>query len=288
VFHAAEIVASERHYVLNEHGVHRATTPAHPPVTAAPTFAFPQSVGSFGTLGPSGSVPSATSWHSIAHMDAMDGPATTRTTSNGTTGSLPELVAASPRRPTFAARATVSPVLDPHRVGPLPTENHHRVARYLDDRPTDIISEDSGSEDDAHDRPVLRADTTADTLDYSGALDDIADDTPSPLSPSARRAAALGLSPLPHGAAQTARELVAARAQLVAHRNQLAHLRALRASWETAAASATAAAQQERAVLLRAGDVVYWHHLYKSGEIPGVREEPRARVPRSTRITPDR
>jgi len=31
------------------------------------------------------------------------------------------------------------------------------------------------------------------------------------------------------------------------------------------------------AVKLRAGDVLYWHHLSRHGEIPGVREDPRAR-----------
>ncbi|KIJ67876.1 hypothetical protein HYDPIDRAFT_173615 [Hydnomerulius pinastri MD-312] len=30
---------------------------------------------------------------------------------------------------------------------------------------------------------------------------------------------------------------------------------------------------------LKAGDVLYWHHLAKNGEIPGVEEDPRARVP---------
>ncbi|KIK40447.1 hypothetical protein CY34DRAFT_807185 [Suillus luteus UH-Slu-Lm8-n1] len=31
---------------------------------------------------------------------------------------------------------------------------------------------------------------------------------------------------------------------------------------------------------LKAGDVLYWHHLAKNGEIPGVQEDPRARVPK--------
>lgn len=30
---------------------------------------------------------------------------------------------------------------------------------------------------------------------------------------------------------------------------------------------------------LKAGDVLYWHHLGKHGEIPAVEEDPRARVP---------
>ncbi|KAG8214018.1 hypothetical protein J3R82DRAFT_10773 [Butyriboletus roseoflavus] len=30
---------------------------------------------------------------------------------------------------------------------------------------------------------------------------------------------------------------------------------------------------------LKAGDVLYWHHLAKHGEIPGVEEDPRARIP---------
>ncbi|KAF8134580.1 hypothetical protein EV363DRAFT_1562705 [Boletus edulis] len=30
---------------------------------------------------------------------------------------------------------------------------------------------------------------------------------------------------------------------------------------------------------LKAGDVLYWHHLTKHGEIPGVGEDPRARIP---------
>jgi len=30
-------------------------------------------------------------------------------------------------------------------------------------------------------------------------------------------------------------------------------------------------------VKLKAGDVLYWHHLLRHGEIPGVREDPRAR-----------
>lgn len=30
---------------------------------------------------------------------------------------------------------------------------------------------------------------------------------------------------------------------------------------------------------LKAGDVLYWHHLTKHGEIPGVQEDPRARTP---------
>ena len=30
-------------------------------------------------------------------------------------------------------------------------------------------------------------------------------------------------------------------------------------------------------VKLRAGDILYWHHLSRHGEIPGVREDPRAR-----------
>jgi hypothetical protein len=30
---------------------------------------------------------------------------------------------------------------------------------------------------------------------------------------------------------------------------------------------------------LKAGDVLYWHHLTKHGEIPGVEEDPRARIP---------
>ncbi|KAJ8592331.1 hypothetical protein M405DRAFT_812897 [Rhizopogon salebrosus TDB-379] len=31
---------------------------------------------------------------------------------------------------------------------------------------------------------------------------------------------------------------------------------------------------------LKAGDTLYWHHLAKNGEIPGVQEDPRARVPK--------
>lgn len=28
---------------------------------------------------------------------------------------------------------------------------------------------------------------------------------------------------------------------------------------------------------LRAGDILYWHHLKQGGEIPGARDDPRAR-----------
>ena len=35
---------------------------------------------------------------------------------------------------------------------------------------------------------------------------------------------------------------------------------------------------------LRAGDVVYWHHLTRGGEIPGVCEDGRARVGRAAKM----
>lgn len=36
---------------------------------------------------------------------------------------------------------------------------------------------------------------------------------------------------------------------------------------------------ESRARKLRAGDVLYWHQLSKTGEIPGMEEDPRARIP---------
>lgn len=37
-------------------------------------------------------------------------------------------------------------------------------------------------------------------------------------------------------------------------------------------------AQEKDLWKLKAGDVLYWHHLQKSGEIPGVEEDVRARA----------
>ena len=38
--------------------------------------------------------------------------------------------------------------------------------------------------------------------------------------------------------------------------------------------------------ILQAGDIVYWHHLAKSGEIPGVTDDERARSPKCKNAMP--
>jgi len=38
------------------------------------------------------------------------------------------------------------------------------------------------------------------------------------------------------------------------------------------------ASQRDRKKTLKKGDILYWHNLQKSGEIPGVEEDQRARV----------
>jgi hypothetical protein len=290
VFHAAEIVASERHYVLNEHGVRRTLPPAQP--------------SSFGGLDPASSSPSTISLQSQGSMDAAHMHATARAIHTATTGSGPEVVAPSPPRPTFAPRTVVSPTFHPHYVEP------QLDARDQDDRYASVDDGLSNEGDEAlnvghtHSRghSSLHADTTSDTLDLSSSLDDVTEDRPSPLSPSAQRALELG-HPLLAGPTvlQTAHELAAARAQLDVHRHQLAHLRALRTQWEatastTAAAAASAAAaaaaaaetQQEKDATLRAGDIVHWHNLSKAGEIAGVRDDLQARTPRAARQAYDR
>jgi hypothetical protein len=269
----------------------------------APAFAFTHSLTSMGSLASTIS----SGLDNIPHGSLESLPSITPITSSSAVGSLAE---SSPR----IASVHGDPILDPQRVSPSATPHSfllqgsylHGPGIIIDDAEHPELDYDSDEDSEPEFEDSMLEEAAYQALHYHHQ------DHSSPPSPSARAryAAAFSASSLAAATSVRAQDVIYARAQLDLRRRQLEHPPSLRAQSAAAATpgaipgappgfirpppmpvqhmqpprppmSQSAAADRPA---LRSGDVVYWHHLTRGGEITGVREDNQARQPRRAMI----
>ncbi|RPD63701.1 hypothetical protein L227DRAFT_608260 [Lentinus tigrinus ALCF2SS1-6] len=266
VFYSSEITACERHYIQGERGVH----PFHPPPPAPPIQAIQTGLAGL-TIG--------TPSRSSAPMQVPPSPP-----SPSTPTSMPPLSpgpALPGRRTSIDYLPTPPPESDnpldpPARLAPSASVPASATAR----RSTVSVSTSTGLSSapvrGPLELPPPVPPNSHSASPYTGNAPNLAStQTSSPVPPSASRARAASTS-----AASSIANLLNApplHGYVVGGRTIFLQ-RPLHHLMQPVQPPPPPAPVPEP---LKAGEVLYWHHLLKSGEIPAVTEDPRARVGKS-------
>ncbi|TFK90388.1 hypothetical protein K466DRAFT_484852 [Polyporus arcularius HHB13444] len=270
VFYSSEITACERHYVRGERGVH----PFHPPPPAPPMHALQTSLAGL-TIGTSSS-------SSIPSLVPASPP------SPGTPASMPPLSpgpALPGRRPSVDYLPTPPPESDSpfapnSRIVPATSFPASATVR----RSTVSVSTSmnlstapgrlgAGPIDDSRQLPPPAPPNWHSPSPYTGTPNlatSVSRQTSPPMPPSPSRARAASAS-----AASAAANLPAPTLHgYILNGTPVFLQRPLHLIQPVQPPPPPVLAPEP----LKAGEIVYWHHLLRSGEIPAVSEDPRARV----------
>ena len=273
VFYSSEITACERHYVLGERGVSR----YHPPAPAAP----PAHVIQAGMAGLSiNTTP-------VRPPPAQQStPSPSSPTSPSTPASMPPLSpgpAIPGRRISIDYLPTPPPEVDsPFAPGARPVFGFNpSVSTSV--RRTSLSTATVPSSIPSQSRPALVADTSRavppvppnshSTSPYSGSNPNPAAQTSSPTPPSPSRARAASVS----AASSMSASLSLGLHGYTVNGSTVYLQRPLHFLTPAPPIQPPPAPAPEP---LKPGEQLYWHHLLRSGEIPAVSEDPRARVSR--------